>query len=521
MFHSKYISDRVSKRHHIPISPRSFSEMSNALKRRRQDDAVPYVFPTEEECGEVVAGAEIPPTPATIACMDACDTLPPDEFLQVSVAIPSPGFWRRGVLVAEPMHRNLTFWVSDNTASFNAAKAEEARTGIPSKIHQFSGISIDIVDDSGSYMTILRMWLPPSCIRLFAEKDPKTGQPMGPAPEEVGITVSSKTLLETLQGVKEYQNMIMYSEWGSNILSIQVVSTAHDSLVIEIPLLAVNANHLTVKNWDMKYDLSMSMSDFKETIKRAANLDSNIIRFEIKRWKEQGLIFVMSAESRIGSLFRAFQVTYVTPLKRNPTAEVQYALVKLNEARTLLAAANKDARTSVALQANVDEAERELKQHLLNMYDTMVVPVDFARPARVCALESDLSVCEAEVRTLQGAIREHERLLGQEMNVADYAQSMDAMSVVEVATSYVDDIRAAPFRKKDIAALKSEYTSYFSVQRLATMLKTPQSSEVQIHLPKEQSMPICLHLNVGGSTDSSSSLIAFVIAPKYGEDNDA
>jgi hypothetical protein len=469
--------------------------------------AAPYAYPTEDDCGAA------PPKPGSIACLDAKDALPKEGSVQFWVEIDSPAFLRRGVLVARPMLENMTLWFSDNTALHAKAKEEEARTGVPCTISQFAGIGIDSMDNSHTAMTIFRMRLPPSCIHLCRETGSDT-----PAPEEVGVTVSAKTLLETLQGVKEYQSMIIYSEWGSNVLSVQVVSSAHDSTVTDIPMLATNAEHQTVSNWDMRYDLSMSLSEFKDTIKRAANLDSDNICFEIKRWKEQGLIFVMSADSRTGALFRAFQVTYVTPLKRNPSAEVCHALEKLNSARALQAASDKHSRAADALQANVDEAERELKQHLQVLYDTMAVPAGFDRPPRASTLETPLGEYEAEVRGLLTAIHQHQKSTGQPLiNIADYTQNLDAMSVVEVATSFVDDIRTAPFLKKDVMALKSEYKAHFSVARLQTMLKTPQSSEVQLHLPKDTWKPISVRLDIGGTTDGSS-LIAFVLSPKIAEE---
>ena len=476
---------------------------------------LPYAYPTEDDCGEAAAAA-VSAKPGAIACMDTKDTLPKEGSVQFLVEIDSPAFLRRGVLVARPMLENITLWFSDNTELYKKEKEEEARTGVPCKISQFTGIGIDSMDNSKAALTIFRMRLAPRCMHLFAEVDTKTGLPTGPPPEEVGITVSAKTLLETLQGVKEYQSMILFSEWGTNVLSIQVVSSAHDSLVMEIPQLASNSEHQTVSNWDMRYDLSMSMGDFKETIKRAANLESDIVCLEIKRWKDQGLIFVMSADSLLGALFRAFQVTYVTPLKRNPSAEVCHALEKLNEARALQAATD---RHSAALQSNVDEAERELKQHLQVLYDTMAVPAGMVRPPRMSTLETPLAEYEAEVRHLQTAVHTHQKSTGQrELNVTEYAQNLDAMSVVEVATSFADSIRSAPFLKKDIMALKSEYKAHFSVARLQTMLKTPQSSEVQLHLPKENWKPISVRLDIGGSTDGSS-LIVFVLAPKL-EDQD-
>jgi len=415
--------------------------------------------------------------------------------------------------MAKPMLDYITLWLCNNTTSYKAAKDAEAAGKGPCTISPFAGISIDSMDAHQVSMTVARMPLSSSSVNLFSEDG-------SAPPEEIGVTVLAKSLLEALQGVKEYPKMVIYSEWGSDRLCVHVVSTAHDSYLSEIPLCATDASHETVKNWDMQFDLSMPMSELKETIKRAVSLDANIVHFEMKRWSERGLIFVISTESRSGGLFRAFQVTYTTTLKKNMTAEVNYALEKLKDAQSLYNASDKNAKTSGFLLSKIAEAETELKGHLIVYYGKIDMPVGMAKPAMVCTMSSTLEELETEVRSLQAAIHgETRKAAGSSAscNAAEYVENMDAQATVEVATSFCKEIREAPFRKADIKSLPSEYDAWFSVKKLQDMLKTPQSPGVQLHLPKDSSNPLAIRFDTGGG--DFMSFVSFILAPRVDEDN--
>jgi hypothetical protein len=448
-----------------------------------------------------------------VACLDPKDIIQKDKSVRFCIAVDSATFLRRSILMARPMLDYITLWLCNNTDAYKAAKAVEEAGGPPCTINPFSGISIDSMDAHMVSMTVARMPLPPDSVHLFSEDG-------NSAPEEIGVTVLAKSLLEALQGVKEYPKMILYSEWGSDRLCVLVVSTAHDSYLSEIPLCASEAQHETVKNWEMKFDLSMPMTDLKETIKRAASLDADNVHFEMKRWSEQGLIFVISTESRSGGLFRAFQVTYTTTLKKNMTAEVNYALEKLKDAQSLYNAAEKGAKSSATLLANVEAAETELKGHLLALYDSMDMPEGLDRPVRTVTEKSTLVECESAVRLLQAAVRSHKLAhsdAASSTNAAVYMERMDAMASVEVATSFCNEIREAPFRKSDIKDLPSEYDAWFSVKKLQDMLKTPQSPGVQLHLPKDSSNPLAIRFDTGGG--DFMSFVSFILAPRVDQDS--
>jgi hypothetical protein len=477
-------------------------------KRARDSDEDGGPVAGIEEIAEDTKGDTI-----GVACLDPKDIIQNDKSVRFCIAVDSATFLRRSILMARPMLDYITLWLCNNTAAYKAAKAVEEAGGPPCTISPFSGISIDEMDPQKVSMTVARMPLRADSVHLYSE-DGLT------VPEEIGVTVLAKSLLEALQGVKEYPKMILYSEWGSDRLCVLVVSTAHDSYLSEIPLCASEAQHETVKNWEMKFDLSMPMTDLKETIKRAASLDADNVHFEMKRWSEQGLIFVISTESRSGGLFRAFQVTYTTTLKKNMSAEVNYALEKLKDAQSLYNAAEKGAKSTAGLLTNVEAAETELKSHLLALYDSIPMPEGLEKPNKTVTEKSTLVECETAVRLLQAVVRSH-RLANTDAasstNAAVYMEHMDAMASVEVATSFCNEIREAPFRKSDIKDLPSEYDAWFSVKKLQDMLKTPQSPGVQLHLPKDSSNPLAIRFDTGGG--DFMSFVSFILAPRVDADS--
>lgn len=477
-------------------------------KRTREADQDNDAHADVEETAEELKGDA-----TGVSCLDPKDIIQNDKSVRFCIAVDSATFLRRSILMARPMLDYITLWLCNNTEAYKAAKALEEAGGPPCTISHFTGVSIDDMDLTKTSMTVARMPLPDRSVHLYSEDG-------GPVPEEIGVTVLAKSLLEALQGVKEYPKMILYSEWGSDRLCVLVVSTAHDSYLSEIPLCASEAQHETVKNWEMKFDLSMPMTDLKETIKRAASLDADNVHFEMKRWSEQGLIFVISTESRSGALFRAFQVTYTTTLKKNMTAEVNYALEKLKDAQSLYNAAEKGAKSTVGLLANVEAAETELKRHLLSLYDSISMPEGLERPDKTVSDKSTLVECETAVRLLQAAVRSH-RLANtassSSSNAAVYMEQMDAMASVEVATSFCNEIREAPFRKSEIKDLPSEYDAWFSVKKLQDMLKTPQSPGVQLHLPKDSCNPLAIRFDTGGG--DFMSFVSFILAPRVDQDS--
>ena len=481
---------------------------SSTKKRSRSDSASDDIDSVDEwNSGKVPDGG------TSASYLDPRDILPSDSQLKFWIEVDSPAFLRRGVLMARPMLDTITLWLSNNMATYNAAKAKEEETGEPCSIRQFCGISIDSMDTNGVSMTVARMPQPPSSVHLFGDK------PTDPVPDEIGITVMAKPLWEALQGVKEYPKMIIYSEKTSDRLSIAVVSTAHDMYLSEIPLCSTLAEHETVKNWDMKFDLSMPMSDLKDTIKRAVSLNADNVHFQMMKWSEHGFVFAISTESRCGGFFRAFQVTYTTPLKKNLTAEVNYALEKVNERRALYNAADPGAKSSAALLEGIAEAENQLKGHLMTFYDKLETPAGFTKPARDFGMESDLPTCENGVRELQSAVRDYRRSSMHEdatVNAAGYVDCLDAKATVEVATSFSKEIRTAPLRKADIMALPVEYDAWFSVKKLQDMVKTPQSSGVQLHLPKHFGSPLALRFDTGGG--DFMSFVSFILAPRVDQD---
>jgi len=212
-------------------------------------------------------------------------------------------------------------------------------------------------------------------------------------------------------------------------------------------------------------------------------------------------------------------VTYTTPLKKNLTAEVNYALEKLNERRALYNAADPAAKSSAALLEGISEAEDQLKGHLMILYDKMEVPTGFVKAARTFGVDSDLPTCEIGVRELQSAIRDFKRSTLHEdatVNAAGYVDCLDAKATVEVATSFSKEIRTAPLRKADIMSLPVEYDAWFSVKKLQDMVKTPQSSGVQLHLPKHYGSPLALRFDTGGG--DFMSFVSFILAPRVDQD---
>jgi hypothetical protein len=492
-------------------------------KRKLEDDAE-----IDEEVSEAVADPKPMPSGHSITCLPARDIMPKDKPMYFWIEIDSPSFIRKAVHMARYMLDTMTLWLTNNTHSYRLAKQAELQGKGPCKLNNFSGISIDSMDTLSVSMTVARMPLPPSSVKLFGT-DIVNG--VAVPKEEIGITVSVKALLDTLHGVKDYENLVLFQEMptedslyddttSSDRLSVLVVSAAHDSYLMEIPLIATTAAHETVKNWDMQFDLSMSMGDLKETIKRAAGLDAENVRFQMMRWNEQGLIFVISTESRSGGLFRAFQVTYTTALKKDLTSDANYALERMKEATSALAAADKStSATGLALlQRNIVEAEQVLRRQLQLLYDSLVVP---GGAKRNIVFSEDMSVsdCEKEIREAHNLIKEYARQHAHNdtiINAADFLEHVSASSVVEVATSFTKEIRSAPFRKADITKLPCEYDAYFSVKKILDMLKTPQSPSVQLHLPKDSTNPIAIRFDTGGG--DYLSFVSFILAPRCDQD---
>lgn len=460
---------------------------------------VPTVADFEEDVAE--RPAQVSKRESSIQCLEAVDILPPAAELAWSVAIDSPAFFNSIVSMCAPMLPDLPMWICNNTA------ADRVNPAGP-KV-SFSGISIDAMDSHLTAMIVARMPLSPECVNIY----PVDGE-AGPR-EEVGITVSVKALLTGLRGIKEYQKMVMYQEKDSDKLSMLVVSAARDPFHIGLPLRATEAKHETVNGWDMQKDMCMSLVELKEVVRKAAMFEANSIHFEMKRWEDKGLIFVMSTDSSGGNLFKAFQVTYTTALKKDSTPAAERARQSLDEARQRMAASNPDKDVDTRrTESGLTAAERVMRQHLFTMYDTYPTPAGYVRPPRVSVDDTPLVEVEREVRDMQAKVRQYEsshKVARPGLNAAELLENVDT-TLVEVAGSYCNEIRDAPFKHKAIMELPSEYDAWFSVKKLQDMLKTPQSASVQLHLPCDSASPIAIRFDTGGG--GSQAFIACILAPR-------
>jgi len=345
--------------------------------------------------------------------------------------------------------------------------------------------------------------------------------------EEFPLSVNVQVLVSALKGIKDYQRMVMYVSRPngkraismSHALSIMVVTDLRDPYVLEVPLLSKECKHETVDGWDVRFDMSMPLSELKDVVRKASAFGSDRIHFHVKRWSEQDsqrLIFAMFTMEVAGacSLFRGFQLMFTTILKKNPSSDSNYAIKRLQDAQLCLSASDphKSGAVQVA-ESGIEKAETGLKRHLIIRYDELEVPRGFVKPPRFCTEESPLAECEREMRDLLAAVRTFEkdhRLKPSRCNPTDAVLAVDTTEL-EVASTYTRDIQKAPFAKEEIMALPSEYESSFAVKRLAEILKTPQCATVQLHLPVRWDSPLAMRFDAGGG--DSQSFIAWIIAP--------
>ena len=441
----------------------------------------------------------------------ALDILPPKEKLLWSVRIDSPSAISGAVGATVSMLTDVTLWVCNNQASYERAKAEADATGTACTLTLFAGISMDQTDPHLVAMFVSRIPTSGDCVNIYATETGPDGRQV--PKEEVGIKISVEHFTNSLKGVKDYQNMVMYQERDSSAVTIMIVSDARDPMYSYIPLKESEAVHETVDGWDMRFDISMPLPDFKDVVRKAGAYKADSINLRMHRWYEDKIIFVMSTDSYNGNpnLFRAFQAVYTTMLKRSMTAEADQALKRFRQAQDSLSASDprKDPAVQVA-ESGLEDAERALKLHVFIMYDAFPVPSGFVKPGRRCTEADPLVTCEKEVRQLQEAVWEHERrnVTKPSRNAAELLEKVNA-TAVEVVSSYSPGIRAAPFRREEIMQLPCEFNAWFSVKKLLDMLKAPQSASVQLNFPKDSDDPIAIRFDTG-----DSAYMSWILAPR-------
>ncbi len=455
-----------------------------------------------------------------ISCLNPRDILPSRERLLVSVAVDSPSFLTTFANMASPACDIVTLWLCNNTHSYARASEEAQRTGMPCSVTQFVGISVDSMDTNTTAMIVTRFPLASDAVNIYETCSQADGTET--PREEFGLTVNVTTLLHALKGIKDYQQMVMFVTRNmTNMLNIMVVSDARDSYVLKVPLLASQGAHETVKSWNIRFDLCMPLNELKDIVRKASNLKSERINFEVRRWSDsdmQKLVLALYTEFTPGqaTVFRALQVVFTTVLKHDERAEVGYALQQLQDAKVNLSGSDpgKPAAVQIA-ESGIEAAEDRLKRLLFEKYDDMEAPRGFVKPARLCTVKSSLAECEREVRDLQTALRRYEEdnsSRSAAMNPASAVMSAhETSTAVEVVGAYCHDVRDAPFLEEDILKLPQEYSAVFSVRKLMDILKTPQCSTVQLHLPSDASAPVALRFDAGGG--DSQAFIAWIMAP--------
>lgn len=459
-------------------------------------------------------------TEKRITCLNPRDILPSKDRLFVSVAVDSPSFLTTFANMASPACDIVTLWLCNNTESFTAASEEASRSGVPCQVTQFVGISVDSMDTNTTAMIVTRFPLANDAVNIYDPLVLEDGTET--AREEIGLTVNVTTLLHALKGIKDYQQMVMFvTRSMSNMLNIMVVSDARDSYVLKVPLLTSQGAHETVKSWNIRFDLCMPLNELKDIVRKSSNLKSERIHFEIRRWSDSDmhkLILVMHTDFTPGqaTVFRALQVVFTSVLKHDDRAEVGYALQQLVDAKISLGGSDPGKSPSLQVaESGLGAAEDRLKGLLFQKYDNLDVPRGFVKPARMCTGKNTLGECEREVRDLQLALRRFEddhnlRLTAQ--NPASAVMSAhETSTAVEVVGAYCHDVRDAPFLEEDILKLPQEYTAVFSVKKLMDILKTPQCSTVQLHLPSDVTAPVALRFDAGGG--DSQAFIAWIMAP--------
>jgi len=239
--------------------------------------------------------------------------------------------------------------------------------------------------------------------------------------------------------------------------------------------------------------------------------------YAVHFWAYPALVLPAKLVLRVtdGSEFKAFQVTYTTALKKDATPDTDHALKRLQDARERMAASNPDRDPEVLrTESGLASAERDLRRHLFTLYDTYAMPTGCPRVERKSREDTPLPDCEREVRDLQARVRKFEADTKRErpsLNAAELLENVDT-TLVEVAGSYCNEIRDAPYQRQAIMELPSEYDAWFSVKKLQDMLKTPQSASVQLHLPVDSASPIAIRFDTGGG--GSQAFIACILAPR-------
>jgi hypothetical protein len=493
--------------------PKKRASTTSAARDKESDSESSDSDSEEDNRGLVDAAKEVETAAASYSSPTrvALDILPPQDKLLWSVRIDSPSAIAGAVGATVSMLTDVTLWVCNNQVSYDRAKAAADAAGSACALNRFAGISIDTTDAHLVAMAVARMPLSLDCVNIYVSETGPDGKRV--PKEEVGIKISVKDFTNSLRGVKDYQNMVMYQERESNVLTLMIVSDARDPLYSYIPLKESEAVHETVDGWDMHFDISMPLADFKDVVRKAGMYEAESINFRMHRWYEDKIIFVMATDSYNGNpnLFRAFQAVYTTMLKRSMTAEADQALKRFKQAQDCLSAS--DPRKEPALQlkeSGIEDAERALKAHVFIMYDTFPVPAGFVKPARKCTDVDPMTACEKEVRELQEAVWAYNRKYATNptRNASELLEKVNA-TAVEVISSYSPGIRAAPFRREEILQLPCEFDAWFSVKKLLDMLKAPQSASVQLNFPKDSNDPIAIRFDTG-----DSAYMSWILAPR-------
>ena len=428
--------------------------------------------------------------------------LPPKEALEFYAVIEVPQFLKalsKAIANALPV---VTLWVHNSKERI----AREHAAGKSKKLRPYAGLCVDTANTGSTFMVVSRIPLPLD--KVFLNKFDG-----GERVDEVGVTISTKNLLNAINDIKEYKVVILYKLLAEEKLVVYTVSQCRDPFSFEIDLIALDAEpqHKLYDGLDIKYEITLQAGVLQDAIARQKTSGSGNITFELRQWARHGLTLVVKPN------FTAMQVLYAPLLSKHMTAESVAIMRRLDEARKRFDAM--DTRRPLAdrrLECGIDAVEVDVRAALFKLYDDTQEPPGFTKPPRRSCAGTPLDECEDELRELLDAVYRAGSGGGSSVGAIAAAEADDSLLSMHVAlldtvSTYTNAIADAPVRQESINKLPLLHRVALPARLLLDIFKQQGNATVMLAFPKLADRPISIKYDLGAT--NSDAFIAWILAP--------
>ena len=444
--------------------------------------------------------APMPPSAVLTTSSTLCisDMLPPIDKLDFYVVIETPQFLKTLAKSLNNVLQTATIWVRNTRSRL----AREHAAGKNLTQQGFSGLGVDSADQSRTFMAIARIPLP-------GEKVVINKFQAGVQVDEVGVTLDTKQLVNSISDIKEFQQVVLYKLRDEEKLVVYHVSLCRDPFSYEVPLKYDLHEHAFYPTLDIAYELTLPAGTLQEAISRQKSSDSKETKFQLRRWLN-GLTFVVKPN------FTAMQVLFAPLLSKHMSADSVAIMRRLDDAKKRF-----DAMDPVRpladrrLECGMDAVEDDVRTALFQLYDTCKVPAGFVKPPRRASAATPVAECEIELRELFAAAHAAFKRAGA-IDEGDASTLGMHVAMLETVSTYTHAIADAPVRQDIIDSLELLYSVSISTKLLADIFKQTSSATVMMAIPAERTRPLSIKYDLGAT--NSDAFITWILAPIIADD---